>query len=206
MYPFLNMYEPGDYKVVISLFFFLYLCGTLCSVICYFIFSPTVDKYSCGYYIRVTDSTATLNCWSKSESGVVPSQITRAIADAKMHESQVERSLEFGGKVGQDGPKCRVELGSAPVEAPSVSAVSGHLYGWQAPDEPNVDDPELPRSHSVERREGVVVHADEVLNFSFVVPEREAYVQVAAGEEIHGANPNEEQGFGQEIIQRFAAT
>jgi hypothetical protein len=43
-------------------------------------------------------------------------------------------------------------------------------------------------------------------NFSFVVPEREAYVEVAAGEEIHGANPNEEQGFGQEIIQRFAAT
>ena len=93
MYPFLNMYEPGDYKVVISLFFFLYLCGTLCSVICYFIFSPTVDKYSCGYYIRVTDSTATLDSWSKSESGVVPSQITRAIADAKMHESQVDRSF-----------------------------------------------------------------------------------------------------------------
>ena len=89
------MYEPGDYKVVISLFFFLYLCGTLCSVICYFIFSPTVDKYSCGCYIRVTDSTATLDSWSKSESGVVPSQITRAIADAKMHESQVDRSFFF---------------------------------------------------------------------------------------------------------------
>jgi len=93
------MYEPGDYKVVISLFFFLYLCGTLCSVICYFIFSPTVDKYSCGCYIRVTDSTATLDSWSKSESGVVPSQITRAIADAKMHESQVDRSKKYRASV-----------------------------------------------------------------------------------------------------------
>jgi len=129
-----------------------------------------------------------------------------AVGEAVEVGERVAEALEFGGKVGQDGPKCRVELGSAPVEAPSVSAVSGHLYGWQAPDEPNVDDPELPRSHSVERREGVVVHADEVLNFSFVVPEWEAYVEVAAGEEIHGANPNEEQGFGQEIIQRFAAT
>ena len=77
-----------------SLYFSFCICVVLyVQLFVILFFSPTVDKYSCGCYIRVTDSTATLDSWSKSESGVVPSQITRAIADAKMHESQVDRSF-----------------------------------------------------------------------------------------------------------------
>lgn len=78
--------------------------------------------------------------------------------------------MELGSEVGQDCPERSVELGSAPVQATSIAAASGHLYGWQAPDEPHVDDPELPCSHSMEHCEGIVIHVDEAAQLQFYCP------------------------------------